>query len=112
MATLFVLLTPATVRPTDLATYYSHDPAYQAYVLLYFGTYPAAEIYLARSCWKYARTASKPSIAFGLRLITIGAITTLGYSLIRIGAVEEPKLDSASSASTRLRGHAETSGRL
>ncbi|MEU8837476.1 MAB_1171c family putative transporter, partial [Streptomyces sp900116325] len=65
----------------------SHDPAYQAYVFLYFGTYAAAEIYLARACWQYARTASKSSIAFSLRLITIGAIITLGYSLIRIGAV-------------------------
>ncbi|MEU8837415.1 hypothetical protein AB0C64_44465, partial [Streptomyces sp900116325] len=27
MATMFVLLTPATTRPTDFATYYSHDPA-------------------------------------------------------------------------------------
>ncbi|MFI9028219.1 MAB_1171c family putative transporter [Streptomyces sp. NPDC053560] len=87
MTVLFALLTPATTRPADFATYYAHDPFYQAYVLLYFGTYTVAEVYLARSCWKYARTASNPSIAWGLRLITVGAIITLGYSTIRIGAV-------------------------
>ncbi|MET9528153.1 MAB_1171c family putative transporter [Streptomyces coeruleorubidus] len=87
MALLFALLTPATQRPTDFAMYYAHDPIYQAYVLLYFGTYTAAEIYLAWSCWKYARTASVPSIAVGLRLVTIGAIITLGYSGQRISAI-------------------------
>ncbi|WP_030265219.1 MAB_1171c family putative transporter [Streptomyces violens] len=87
MAVLFALLTPATTRPADFATYYAHDPYYQAYVLLYFGMYTVAELYLARSCWKYARTASNPSITWGLRLITVGAIITLGYSTIRIGAV-------------------------
>lgn len=87
MAVLFVLLTPATTRPVDFATYYAHDPFYQAYVLMYFGTYTVAEVYLAWSCWRYARTASNPSIAWGLRLITVGAIITLGYSAVRIGAV-------------------------
>ncbi|MFE2639448.1 MAB_1171c family putative transporter [Streptomyces scopuliridis] len=87
MAILFTLLTPATTRPSDFATYYSHDPYYQAYVLLYFGTYTVAEIYLARSCWKYAKSATNRSIAIGLRLIAIGAVITLGYSSIRIGAV-------------------------
>ncbi|MFJ8301330.1 MAB_1171c family putative transporter [Streptomyces sp. NPDC094447] len=86
MAILFVLLTPATQRPTDFSLYYAHDPFYQAYVLLYFGTYSAAEIYLARSCWKYARTAA-PSVAFGLRLVTVGATITLGYSGIRIAGI-------------------------
>ncbi|MFE1270601.1 MAB_1171c family putative transporter [Streptomyces sp. NPDC058758] len=86
MAILFALLTPATQRPVDFALYYAHDPFYQAYVLLYFGTYSAAEIYLARSCWKYARTAA-PSIAFGLRLVAVGATITLGYSGIRIAGI-------------------------
>lgn len=87
MSVLFVLLTPATTRPTDFSLYYAHDPVFQAYVLLYFGTYTAAEIYLARSCWTYARTATNRSIAFSLRLVTIGAVITLGYSGIRIAAV-------------------------
>ncbi|MFF0754442.1 MAB_1171c family putative transporter [Streptomyces sp. NPDC004267] len=87
MVVLFMLLTPATTRPTDFANYYAHDPAYKAYVLLYFGTYSAAEIYLARSCLKYARTAAAPSIAVGLRLIAIGATITLGYSSIRIAGI-------------------------
>ncbi|MDF3299219.1 MAB_1171c family putative transporter [Streptomyces tropicalis] len=87
MSVLFVLLTPATTRPVDFSLYYAHDPYFQAYVLLYFGTYSAAEIYLARACWRYARTASTPSIAWGLRLITVGAAVTLVYSGVRIGAV-------------------------
>ncbi|MEU2583989.1 MAB_1171c family putative transporter [Streptomyces avermitilis] len=87
MSVLFALLTPATTRPTDFSLYYAHDPFFQAYVLLYFGTYSAAEVYLARACWTYARTASAPSIAWGLRLITVGAVITLGYSGIRIAAV-------------------------
>ncbi|WP_330328557.1 hypothetical protein OHS33_01585 [Streptomyces sp. NBC_00536] len=87
MGVLFVLLTPATQRPTDFSLYYAHDPFFQAYLTLYIATYTVAEAYLARSCWKYARTASNPSIARGLRLISIGAVITLGYSAIRIGAV-------------------------
>lgn len=87
MAVLFTLLTPATQRPTDFSLYYAHDPAYQAYVLLYFGTYSVAEIYLTWSCWKYSRTAATRSIAIGLRLVAIGAAITLVYSSIRIGAV-------------------------
>ncbi|MFJ7207160.1 MAB_1171c family putative transporter [Streptomyces sp. NPDC098789] len=87
MGVLFVLLTPATQRPTDFSLYYAHDPFFQTYLTLYIGTYTAAEFYLARSCWKYARTASSPSIARGLRLTSIGAVITLGYSAIRIGAV-------------------------
>ncbi|MGW7595079.1 MAB_1171c family putative transporter, partial [Streptomyces rubiginosohelvolus] len=87
MAALFVLLTPASQRPTDFAMYYAHDPYYQAYVLLYFGTYTAAETYLAWSCWKYARTAATKSIAIGLRLVAVGAVITLFYSGQRLGAV-------------------------
>ncbi|MEU8774201.1 MAB_1171c family putative transporter [Streptomyces sp. NPDC048606] len=87
MAVLFVLLTPATTRPTDFSLYYAHDPFFQAYVLLYFGTYTVAEIYLARSCRRYARTATNRSIAFSLRLVTVGAVITLGYSGIRISGI-------------------------
>ncbi|MDJ0385184.1 MAB_1171c family putative transporter [Streptomyces sp. G-G2] len=87
MAVLFVFLTPAAQRPTDFSLYYAHDPFFQAYLTLYIATYTVAEVYLARSCWKYARTASNPSIARGLRLIAVGAVITLGYSVIRIGAV-------------------------
>lgn len=87
MAALFALLTPASQRPTDFAMYYAHDPFYQAYVLLYFGTYTAAETYLAWVCWKHARTAATRSIAVGLRLVTVGAIITLFYSGQRLAAV-------------------------
>ncbi|MFC9280926.1 MAB_1171c family putative transporter [Streptomyces collinus] len=87
MAVLFALLTPAAQRPTDFAMYYAHDPVYQAYVLLYFGTYTAAEIYLARACWKYARVVGDAWIARGLRLVAVGAIITLGYSGIRLAAI-------------------------
>ncbi|GAA2267400.1 hypothetical protein GCM10010145_47360 [Streptomyces ruber] len=86
MGVLFTLLTPATQRPVDFAMYYAHDPYYQAYVLLYFGTYSLAEIYLARSCWKYARAAATRSIAIGLRLVTVGAVITLLYSGQRLAA--------------------------
>ncbi|MEF2528496.1 MAB_1171c family putative transporter [Streptomyces sp. CS62] len=87
MAVLFASLTPASTRPTDFSLYYAHDPVFQAYVLLYFGVYSAAETYLAVSCWTYARTAADRSIAFSLRLVTVGAVITLGYSGIRIAAI-------------------------
>ncbi|MFJ9407254.1 MAB_1171c family putative transporter [Streptomyces sp. NPDC101393] len=87
MVVLFALLTPATQRPADFSLYYAHDPFFQAYMTLYIGTYTVAELYLARSCWKYARNAAGSSIAWGLRLISVGALVTLGYSAIRIGAV-------------------------
>ncbi|WP_338677123.1 MAB_1171c family putative transporter [Streptomyces sp. SCSIO 30461] len=87
MAVLFTLLTPATTRPTDFSLYYAHDPVFQTYVLLYFGTYSVAETYLAVSCWRYARNAVNRSIAFSLRLVTVGAAITLVYSGIRIAAI-------------------------
>ncbi|MDX3066037.1 MULTISPECIES: MAB_1171c family putative transporter [Streptomyces] len=87
MAVLFTLLTPATQRPADFSLYYAHDPYFQAYLTLYIATYTVAEVYLAWSCWKYARTAASSSIAIGLRLVSVGAVITLGYSAIRIGAV-------------------------
>ncbi|MEU5510825.1 MAB_1171c family putative transporter [Streptomyces fungicidicus] len=87
MAVLFTLLTPATQLPVAFANYYAHDPFYQAYALLYFGTYTVAEIYLARACWKYAREVGDPWISRGLRLVTVGAVITLAYSGIRIAAV-------------------------
>ncbi|MFE7777954.1 MAB_1171c family putative transporter [Streptomyces sp. NPDC057445] len=87
MAVLFASLTPATTRPTDFSLYYAHDPVFQAYVLLYFGMYSVAEIYLALSCWKYAHATTNRSIAASLRLVTVGAVITLGYSGIRIAAI-------------------------
>ncbi|MFM9452321.1 MAB_1171c family putative transporter [Streptomyces europaeiscabiei] len=87
MAVLFTLLTPASQRPTDFSLYYAHDPFFQAYLTLYIAAYTVAEVYLALSCWRYARTAADKSIAVGLRLVAVGAVITLGYSAIRIGAV-------------------------
>ncbi|MGG2460191.1 MAB_1171c family putative transporter [Streptomyces sp. RGM 3693] len=87
MSLLFVMLTPVSQRPTDFTLYYAHDPAFQAYLLLYMCTYTAAEIYLTRVCLKYAREISDPWISRGLRLIAVGAVVTLGYSSIRLSAI-------------------------
>lgn len=87
MAVLFTLLTPTAQRPTDFSLYYAHDPYFQAYLLLYMVAYSIAEVYLAWSCWKYARTTSNRSISTGLRLVAIGATITLGYSGIRMAGV-------------------------
>ncbi|MEU6290356.1 MAB_1171c family putative transporter [Streptomyces sp. NPDC046988] len=87
MAVLFALLTPTAQRPTDFSLYYAHDPYFQAYLLLYMVAYTIAEVYLALSCWKYARATSNRSISTGLRLVAIGATITLGYSGIRMAGV-------------------------
>jgi len=87
MALLFTLLNPTVERPFDFSLYYAHEPFFQAYLWLYMSAYTAAEIYLARSCWKHARATSKRSIAVGLRLVAVGATITLGYSAIRISAI-------------------------
>ncbi|MEU6756072.1 MAB_1171c family putative transporter [Streptomyces sp. NPDC046685] len=87
MSILFVLLTPVTQRPVDFSLYYAHDPVFQAYLTLYITTYTVAELYLAWVCWKYAGKIEDRWISRGLRLITVGAIITLGYSGIRISAV-------------------------
>ncbi|WP_234019029.1 MULTISPECIES: MAB_1171c family putative transporter [unclassified Streptomyces] len=87
MGVLFVMLTPVSQRPTDFTLYYAHDPAFQAYLLLYMGAYSVAEIYLARVCWKYAGEIKDPWISRGLRLIAVGAVITLGYSGIRLCAI-------------------------
>ncbi|MFG2382853.1 MAB_1171c family putative transporter [Streptomyces avermitilis] len=87
LAVLFALLTPTTQRPVDFSLYYAHDPFFQSYLTLYIGTYTMAEVYLARMCWKHARDAANPWIARGLRLISIGAVITLGYSAVRISSI-------------------------
>ncbi|MFE0369446.1 MAB_1171c family putative transporter [Streptomyces tendae] len=93
MAVLFTLLTPTAQRPADFSLYYAHDPYFQAYLLLYMVAYSVAEVYLAWSCWKYARTTSNRSISTGLRLVAIGATITLGYSGIRMAGVFGGMLD-------------------
>ncbi|AKN68687.1 hypothetical protein QR97_01685 [Streptomyces sp. PBH53] len=87
MAVLFTMLTPVSPRPTDFTLYYAHDPVFQTYLLLYICTYTAAEIYLARVCWKYAGETTAPWLGRGLRLIAVGAVITLGYSGIRLSAI-------------------------
>ncbi|WP_435057586.1 MAB_1171c family putative transporter [Streptomyces sp. bgisy060] len=87
MAVLFSMLTPVSPRPTDFTLHYAHDPVFQTYLLLYICTYTAAQLYLARVCWKYAGETSDPWIGRGLRLITVGAVITLGYSGIRLSAI-------------------------
>ncbi|MFI6528194.1 MAB_1171c family putative transporter [Streptomyces uncialis] len=87
MAVIFALLTPTAQRPTDFSNYYAHDHFFQAYMTLYIGAYTVAEVYLVRSCWKYARSANNRSIATGLRLVAIGAAITFGYCAIRIAGV-------------------------
>ncbi|BCL31014.1 MAB_1171c family putative transporter [Streptomyces aurantiacus] len=82
-----VLFTPVTQRPVDFTLYYAHDRALQAYLLLYMCTYTVAETYLARVCWKYAREVGDPWIGRGLRLVSVGAVITLGYSSIRLSAI-------------------------
>ncbi|MFD4525583.1 MAB_1171c family putative transporter [Streptomyces sp. NPDC058470] len=93
MAALFALLTPTAQRPTDFSNYYAHDHFFQAYMTLYIGAYTVAEVYLVRSCWKYARSANNRSIATGLRLVAIGAAITFGYCAIRIAGVVGGILD-------------------
>ncbi|RLU79930.1 hypothetical protein CTZ27_35865 [Streptomyces griseocarneus] len=87
MSVLFDMLTPVSQRPTDFTLYYAHDPVFQTYLLLYMCTYTAAEIYLARMCWKYAGETGEPWIGRSLRMIAVGAIMTLGYSSIRLSAI-------------------------
>ncbi|MGW1275577.1 MAB_1171c family putative transporter [Streptomyces tsukubensis] len=87
MAILFSQLTAVTTQPIGFTLSYAHDPVFQAYLLLFLCTYTAAQLYLARVCWKYARELSDPWIRRGLRLITVGAIITLGYSGIRLSAI-------------------------
>ncbi|WP_086822472.1 MAB_1171c family putative transporter [Streptomyces sp. NRRL B-24572] len=87
MAVLFAMLTPVSPRPTDFTLYYAHDPVFQTYLLLYMCTYTVAEIYLARTCWRYAKEAGDAWLTRGLRLIAVGAVITLGYSGIRLSAI-------------------------
>lgn len=87
LAGLFALLTPVAQRPVDFTLYYAHDPVFQAYLLLYVGIYTIAEVYLGQVCWKCSREVDDPWISRGLRLITVGAVITLGYSGIRLSDI-------------------------
>ncbi|KIF00909.1 hypothetical protein PL81_38465 [Streptomyces sp. RSD-27] len=90
LCVLFVMLTPAVQRPVGFSLYYAHDPVFKAYLTVYISTYTAAEVYLARLCFKHAKSSTNRWIAAGLRTTAVGAIITLGYSSIRIGGIYGP----------------------
>ncbi|MFF9778454.1 MAB_1171c family putative transporter [Streptomyces sp. NPDC013978] len=84
---LFFLLTPAVQRPTDFTLYYAHDNIYATYLTLYISAYTFAELYLALACWRLAGRSPRTAVRIGLRIVSIGAAVTLGYSAVRIGNV-------------------------
>ncbi|TQE36869.1 hypothetical protein Sipo8835_09375 [Streptomyces ipomoeae] len=84
---LFFLLTPAVQRPTDFTLYYAHDHIYATYLTLYISAYTFAEVYLTVACWRLASRSPRTAVRIGLRIVSVGAAITLGYSAVRIGNV-------------------------
>ncbi|MEU0843944.1 MAB_1171c family putative transporter [Streptomyces sp. NPDC005962] len=84
---LYLCLTPAVQRPTDFSLYYVHDPFYAAYMTLYVTAYTVGEVLLARACCRLANQTSQRWVTYGLRVVALGAVVTLGYSAVRIGGV-------------------------
>lgn len=85
---LFFSLTPVSSTPQDVTAAYAHTPAYQAYMLVYVGAYAAGELLLGWACLAVARRDGQPRwVSVGLRIVAVGALLTLGFSIERLAAI-------------------------
>ncbi|MFI0979761.1 MAB_1171c family putative transporter [Streptomyces sp. NPDC021093] len=88
LATLFFSLTPVSSSPQNVTAAYAHTPAYQAYMLIYVGAYATGELLLGGACLAVARRDGQPRwVSIGLRVVAVGALLTLGFSIERLAAI-------------------------
>lgn len=82
MAVLFFLGTVDDAEhPIDFDVYFAETPYISQFLLVYQLLFTVSMIGLIRLCWQYSKIVGKPWLRRGLRVVTVGAVFGLGYSL-------------------------------
>lgn len=82
MATFFFLGTVDDAEhPVDFDVHYSDTRYISEFLLAYQCLFTVSMIGLVRMCWRYSTIIDKPWLRRGLRVVTAGAVTGLGYCL-------------------------------
>ncbi|MFI6686680.1 MAB_1171c family putative transporter [Streptomyces sp. NPDC050485] len=71
------------IDPDDFSHFLVRGPFYKAYLGIYIAAYTLAQTYLAVKCWQQARRSANAWVSASLRIITVGAVITVGQSVIR-----------------------------
>ncbi|GHG80794.1 MAB_1171c family putative transporter [Streptomyces griseocarneus] len=71
------------IDPDDFSHFLVRGPFYKAYLGIYIAAYTLAQTYLAVKCWQQARRSVNSWVSASLRIITVGAVITVGQSVIR-----------------------------
>lgn len=87
LTVLFVVGETPVERRVDFDTYYATTPYIVEFILLYLLAVTAAMAALVRMCRKWAQVAGRPWLRRGLRLIVVGAVGALGFSVAKLAAV-------------------------
>ncbi|NEA53508.1 hypothetical protein G3I60_04905 [Streptomyces sp. SID13666] len=78
-----LMVTFFQIPPDDFATFQVREWSYATYLSIYIAAYTAAQAYLTVQCWKLARRVGVSWVAWSLRIIAVGALITIGQSVIR-----------------------------
>ncbi|MCZ4123661.1 MAB_1171c family putative transporter [Streptomyces sp. H39-S7] len=78
-----LLVTFFKIPPDDFATFQVREWSYATYLSIYIAAYTAAQGYLTVQCWKLAHRVGVAWVAWSLRIISVGALITIGQSIIR-----------------------------
>ncbi|MFD8373565.1 MAB_1171c family putative transporter [Streptomyces sp. NPDC059688] len=82
MVTFFFLGTVNdTEHPVDFDVHYASTPYITEFLLTYQCLFTVSMIGLILMCWRYSTMVDRPWLRGGLRVITAGAVTGLGYCL-------------------------------
>ncbi|MFJ9416640.1 MAB_1171c family putative transporter [Streptomyces sp. NPDC101227] len=80
---LGLFVTFSQIPPDDFAHFAVRDPFYKAYLGIYICAYTTAQTYLAVKCWQQSRRSPNAWVSASLRIIAVGAVITIGQSIIR-----------------------------
>ncbi|MTE19117.1 hypothetical protein F0L17_08240 [Streptomyces sp. TRM43335] len=74
-------------RLADFDTHYATTPYIAQFVVLYLLALFVAMAALVHTCWGWAKVAGRPWLRRGLRLIALGSLGALGFSVAKLVAV-------------------------
>lgn len=87
MVVLFIAGNVPEQRPIDFDAHYATTPFITEFLLLYYAGFAVAWIGAGMLGWRYAGIVRQPSLARGLRVISVGAAFALLYCVGKIAAV-------------------------
>ena len=71
-------------HPMDFDVHFEHVRYISVFLLSYQLLFTVSMAGLVRLCWRYAQAVDGPWLARGLRLVTVGALFGLGYSVPKV----------------------------